>query len=113
MSTQDAAEVAALATLLPFQTGSIASRVLMRSAGGTVTLFAIAAGEGLSEHTTPFEAMALVLEGQLDLTIGGRAFHAGGGDVVRLPAAVPHALTAQAPTRMLLIMIKEPREAGR
>lgn len=90
---------------------AIASRVLAKNGGGNVTLFAFDAGEGLSEHTAPFDALALVLEGSLSITIGGRPVEAGSGTIVRMPANLPHALDATAPTRMLLIMLREPKSA--
>jgi quercetin dioxygenase-like cupin family protein len=84
----------------------IASRVLAKTGGGSVTLFAFAAGEGLTEHTSPFEALVLMLEGVLVLTIGGQAVEARPGDIVRMPANVPHAVEASAASRMLLIMLR-------
>lgn len=86
----------------------IASRVLAKTSGGNVTLFAFDAGEGLSEHTAPFDALVLVLDGALTLTIGGRAVAAEPGTIVRMPANVPHAVDATAASRMLLIMLREP-----
>jgi quercetin dioxygenase-like cupin family protein len=74
-----------------------------------VTLFAFDGGEGLSEHTTPFDALALTLDGALTLTIGGRAVAATPGTIVRLPANVPHAVEATVASRMLLIMLREPK----
>jgi len=85
----------------------IASRVLAKSTGGNVTLFAFDAGEGLTEHTSPFDALVMVLDGELVLTIGGQAVRATPGTVVRMPAAVPHALEAPVPARMLLLMLRE------
>lgn len=90
----------------------IASRVLARTAGGNLTLFAFDRGQGLTEHTSPFEAFALVLEGSLVLTIGGAAVLATPGTVVRLPASVPHAVEAPEASRMLLVMLRE-RGGGR
>ena len=89
----------------------IASRVLAKTTGGNVTLFAFDAGEGLSEHTAPFDALVIVLEGTLALTIGGEAVAATPGTIVRMPAHVPHAVDAAAPARMLLIMLREPKPA--
>ena len=103
-----AAEALRLAELITPTEGGIASRVLAKSGGGSVTLFAFDQGEGLSEHTTPFDALVLVLEGQLKLTIGGTAVTAGPGTIVRMPATVPHSVDASAPTRMLLVMLREP-----
>ena len=89
----------------------IASRVLAKTGGGNVTLFAFDAGEGLSEHTAPFDALVLVLDGALTLNIGGSAVGATPGTIVRMPANVPHAVDATAPSRMLLIMLREPAPA--
>jgi quercetin dioxygenase-like cupin family protein len=85
----------------------IASRVLARAAGGNLTLFAFDAGQELTEHTSPFEALVMVLEGQLTLTIGGRAVAASPGTVVRMPANIPHAVGAPVPARMLLLMLRD------
>ena len=92
MSTIPAAEALSLARLITAVEGGIASRVLAKTAGGTVTLFAFDQGQGLSEHTTPFDALVLVLDGELRLIIGGDPVLAVPGTVVRLPASVPHAL---------------------
>jgi quercetin dioxygenase-like cupin family protein len=83
------------------------SRVLVRSAGGSVTLFAFAAGQELSEHTAPFDALVHVLEGRLELRIGGASVRAGAGEIVLMPAGVPHALVAPEDTKMLLTMLRE------
>ena len=84
----------------------IASRILGKAAGGSVTLFAFDQGQGLTEHSSPFDAFVLVLDGALTLTIGGTPVRANPGTIVRMPADVPHALEAQDPCRMLLIMLK-------
>jgi quercetin dioxygenase-like cupin family protein len=91
--------------------GGIASRVLARTAGGNVTLFAFDAGQGLEEHTSPFDALVLVQEGALTLTIGGEKVRATPGTIVTMPGGVPHALEAPEPTRMLLVMLREPKAA--
>ena len=109
MSTIPAAEALPLADLITPTAQGIASRVLARSGGGNLTLFAFDAGQGLSEHSTPYDALALVLEGELTLTIGGAPVHALPGTVVRMPANVPHAVDAPVPSRMLLLMFKEPK----
>jgi len=85
------------------------SRVLLRTSGGSVTLFAFAAGQELSEHTAPFDALVHVLEGELALTIGGSGQRARVGDMVRMPAGIPHALHAVVDAIMLLTMLR-PRE---
>ena len=84
----------------------IASRILGKAAGGNMTLFAFDAGQGLTEHSSPFDAFVLVLDGALTLTIGGTAVRATPGTIVRLPADIPHAVDAPAACRMLLIMLK-------
>ena len=84
----------------------IASRILMKAGGGSVTLFAFDDGQGLSEHTSPFEALVMVLHGALTLTVGGSPVRATPGTIVRLPGGVPHAVDAPEPARMLLLMLK-------
>jgi len=98
-----------LADLITPTQGGIASRVLAKTGGGNVTLFAFDAGEGLSEHTAPFDALVIVLDGALELTIGGQAVAASPGSIVRMPANIPHAVDATAASRMLLIMLREPK----
>jgi quercetin dioxygenase-like cupin family protein len=82
------------------------SRVLLRTGGGSVTLFAFAAGQELSEHTAPFDALVHVLDGELELTIGGTGQRAKAGEMVRMPAGVPHALRAPGDAIMLLTMLR-------
>ncbi|HVQ42113.1 MAG TPA: cupin domain-containing protein [Vicinamibacterales bacterium] len=101
------AEALTLATLIAPTEQGIAGRVLAKTSGGTVTLFAFDEGQGLSEHTAPFDALAMVLAGALDMTIGGQPVRAVPGTIVRMPANVPHALDATEPTRMLLVMLRE------
>jgi len=104
------AEALVLRALVTPTEQGIASRVLARTPGANITLFAFDAGQGLTEHTTPFEALVLVLEGALTLTIGGAPVRATPGTIVRMPAGVPHAVEAPEPARMLLIMLKEHKE---
>lgn len=85
----------------------IASRVLARTAAGNITLFAFDAGEELSEHTAPFDALALTLSGALVLTIGGLPVRTMPQTIVLMPANVPHAVQATEASRMLLIMLRE------
>jgi quercetin dioxygenase-like cupin family protein len=96
------------ALITPTEHG-IASRVLAKTGGGNVTLFAFAAGQGLEEHTSPFDALVLVLEGEMKLTVGGTDVRATPGSLVRMPGGVPHALEAPEAARMLLIMLREPK----
>lgn len=106
MSNIPAAEALPLAGLITPTEQGIASRILARTAGGSATLFAFDRGQGLTEHTSPFEALVLVLEGELTLTIGGAQVSARPGTIVRMPATIPHAVDAPVASRMLLVMLK-------
>jgi quercetin dioxygenase-like cupin family protein len=105
-------EAIALADLVTPTPKGIASRVLAKQGGSTVTLFAFDAGEALSEHSAPFDALVIVLDGELLLTIGGKAVAAVTGTITRLPANVPHAVDAPVASRMLLVMLKEPPKSS-
>jgi len=102
-----ASEALRLEDLITPTDHGIASRILAKNSGGSVTLFAFGDGEGLSEHTAPFDALVLVLDGALALTIGGQPVEAAPGTIVRMPAGIPHAVDAKVGSRMLLIMLKE------
>jgi quercetin dioxygenase-like cupin family protein len=106
------AEALLIRSLITPTEQGIASRVLARTAGGNLTLFAFDAGQGLTEHTSPFDALVMVLDGALTLTIGGTAVRATPGTIVRMPAGVSHAVEAPEPTRMLLIMLRDRTEGG-
>ena len=106
--TIEAGEAFRLIDLITPAPHGIASRVLAKTSGGNVTLFAFDAGEGLSEHTAPFDALVLVVDGAMTLIIGGNPVTAAPGSIVRMPANVPHAVNADAASRMLLIMLREP-----
>lgn len=108
-TTLPPAEAFTLDSLVTPTEKGIASRVLARTAAGNITLFAFDAGEELSEHTAPFDALALTLSGALTLTIGGQQVRAASQTIVLMPANVPHAVQASEPTRMLLIMLREPK----
>ena len=105
------AEALPLDSLITPTKQGIASRVLARTAGGNITLFAFDAGEELAEHSAPFDALVMALDGALVLTIGGKPVQAAPGTIVLMPAAVPHAVYASEPSRMLLIMLREPKSA--
>jgi quercetin dioxygenase-like cupin family protein len=94
--------------LLDYQSGSVVSRTLVKKATGTLTLFAFDQGEGLSEHSTPHDAVVEVLDGTVEVTIGGEPHRVSEGEGLLLPASVPHALSAITPFKMLLTMIREP-----
>ena len=106
-STLPAGELFALDALVTPTAQGIASRVLARTAAGNITLFAFDAGEELSEHTAPFDALALTLSGELVLTIGGKEVPTAPQTVVLMPANVPHAVRATVASRMMLIMMRE------
>ena len=99
-------EALALQSLVTPTDQGIASRVLAKTGGGNLTLFAFDAGQGLTEHTSPFEALVMVLDGVLDLTISGTLIRAAPGTIVRMPAGVPHAVDAPEAARMLLVMLR-------
>ncbi|MGE5198138.1 MAG: cupin domain-containing protein [Rhodospirillaceae bacterium] len=105
------AEALPLQSLISQADHGIASRILAKTAGGNFTLFAFDAGQGLTEHTSPFDAYVMVLEGELLLSIGGQPVRATPGTIVRMPAGVPHGLEAPEPARMLLLMLREPAAA--
>jgi quercetin dioxygenase-like cupin family protein len=92
--------------LLDYVAGAVVSRTLVQSKAGTVTLFAFDAGQGLSEHSTPYDAMVQVLDGETELIIGGKAVPAGAGDTVVMPANAPHAIRSDKQFKMLLTMIR-------
>lgn len=100
------AEALTLASLITPTPGGIASRILAKTTGGNVTLFAFDAGQGLTEHTTPFDALVMVLDGLIVLTIGGKPVDATPGTVVVMPANVPHGVEARDASRMLLVMLR-------
>jgi quercetin dioxygenase-like cupin family protein len=97
-----------LAGLVNYQDGAIVSREVVSQPTGTVTAFAFDAGEQLSEHTAPFDAMVIVLDGEADIAIGGQVNRVKPGEMIIMPAAVPHALKAVTRFKMLLVMIKKP-----
>ena len=100
------AQVENLVESIDYQDGAVVSRTLVKKATGTVTLFAFDQGEGLSEHTTPFDALVHVLDGKAKITIGGVDHVVGEGEAILMPAEVPHALKAASRFKMLLTMIK-------
>jgi len=126
MSNEETPVVNQVSDMLRYQTGSVVSRVLLKNKGGTVTLFAFSKGEGLSEHTAPFDALVHVIEGEAEIGIGPSELHARNGSVsgeaeigatlqnfqvragelITLPANRPHAVAATTDFKMLLIMIR-------
>ena len=100
-----AAAVVPLLGLAGYQEGAVVSRTLLKRAG-TITLFAFDAGQSLSEHTTPFDAVAHVLEGDAEIIIAGTALRVSAGEMVLMPANQPHAVQARTPFKMMLTMIR-------
>lgn len=95
-----------LNSLLDYQQGSVVSRVLLKKKSGNITLFAFDKGEGLSEHTAPFDAYVQVLEGDAELMISGNPYLLSAGEAIVMPAGEPHSLKAVTAFKMLLVMIK-------
>lgn len=95
-----------MAGLADYQDGSIVSRTVIDKPAGTLTFFAFDKGQGLSEHTTPFDALVYILDGEAEITISGRPLLARQGEMVIMPANEPHALKAPSRFKMLLVMIK-------
>jgi quercetin dioxygenase-like cupin family protein len=106
MSAIARAQVVHLADLAAYQDGAIVSRQITKADAGNVTLFAFDAGQELSEHTAPFDALVHALDGAAEVTISGEVFALRAGDAIVLPAGQPHALKAVARFKMLLTMIR-------
>jgi len=99
-------QVLNLVNLVGYQDGAVVSRTVINQKTGTVTLFSFDEGQGLSEHTAPFDAMAYVLDGEAEVTISGEANLVKAGEMIIMPASKPHALKAVKRFKMLLIMIR-------
>ncbi len=95
-----------LAGLVEYAEGAIVSRTVAESGAGTLTLFAFDGGQSLSEHSAPFDALVVVLDGRAELTIAGQVVAAEAGQLVVMPANVPHAVRAPQRFKMLLIMLR-------
>jgi quercetin dioxygenase-like cupin family protein len=93
--------------MVQYQDSSTVSRILLKKSTGNVTLFAFDAGEALSEHTTPYDALVHVLEGRVEITINQVAYQLSAGETILMPANQPHALRALERFKMLLTMIHE------
>ncbi|HEY81944.1 MAG TPA: cupin domain-containing protein [Dehalococcoidia bacterium] len=99
-------QVLKMLDLIDYQEGAVVSRTLIDKKAGTLTLFAFAEGQGLSEHTAPFDALVYLLDGEAEVTISGKAFHLTAGEMLIMPAGEPHALKAIKKFKMLLVMIR-------
>ncbi len=95
-----------LTSLAEYQTGSVVSKALLAKKSGNITLFAFDKGEGLSEHTAPFDAYVQILDGTADITISGNVHNLSAGEMIIMPANEPHSLKAMEAFKMLLVMIK-------
>lgn len=95
-----------LEKLIDYQTGSVVSKTIIKQPTGTVTFFAFDKGEGLSEHTAPFDALVYLADGEAEITIGGKVNIVKKGEMILMPANQPHALKAKSRFKMLLVMIK-------
>ena len=101
-----AANTVELGNIVSYQAGAVVSRAIVSRKTGTITLFAFDAGQGLSEHTAPFDALVHVLEGKAEIAIDGEPFQLSGGEAILLPANRPHAVRATSRFKMLLVMIR-------
>lgn len=95
-----------LGALVEYQPGAIVSRTLAKSPAGTLTAFAFDTGESLSEHSAPFDAWVTVLDGSVELVIGGKPVVAKEGETVLMPANIPHGVNARERFKMLLTMLR-------
>lgn len=102
---QKVAQVFRLKDIVTYQAGSIVSRMLINTSAGTVTLFAFDVGEGLSEHSAPYDAMLIALDGEVEVRIGGASNHLSEGDMIIMPANIPHAVKPLSKFKMMLVMI--------
>ena len=106
MAEDNKPRVESLKDLINYQDGSVVSREIIRKPTGTITLFAFDDGQGLSEHTAPFDALVQVLDGKVEITISGKLYHLEEGQMIILPAGETHALKALCKFKMLLVMIR-------
>ena len=104
--TDSAPGVTSLADMVDYQTGSVVSRTIIDKKTGTLTLFAFDKGQALSEHTAPFDALVYLIDGDAEVTISGKPFRLGQGEMIVMPANAPHALKALSQFKMLLAMIR-------
>lgn len=95
-----------IAGLVEYQTGSVVSRAVIQKKTGTVTLFAFDEGQGLSEHTAPFDALVCLLDGQAEISISGKPRVLKKGEMIIMPAGEPHSLKAMGAFKMMLVMIR-------
>ena len=102
----DLPPISKLIELVEYQKGSVVSKTLIDNKIKTVTIFAFAEGQGLSEHTAPFDALVSILDGEAEITVAGKPFHLKAGEMITLPADKPHALEAVKQFKMMLVMTR-------
>jgi len=100
------AEVQNLKNLTEYQQGAVVSKEILKKETGTVTLFAFDQGQGLSEHTAPFDALVIIIDGTAEIIISGKSFTVREGEMIIMPANKPHALKANERFKMMLVMIR-------
>jgi len=105
-TTEILAKPSKVKELVAYQTGAVVSRTLVDENAGTVTIFAFDEEQGLSEHTAPYNAMVIALEGEVDIKISGKSFDLKEGEMIIMPANKPHALKAVTKFKMILIMLR-------
>jgi quercetin dioxygenase-like cupin family protein len=105
------AEPVDIGALVAYEDGSVVSNTIHKDAAGTITAFAFDAGEGLSEHTAPFEAFVQIIDGAAEISIAGTPHVVKTGQLLRLPAGIPHGLRAVTRFKMLLVMMKASAQA--
>ena len=106
MSYLDTGKVFGLAELIQYSDGAVVSRTIVANDAGTVTLFAFDEGQGLSEHKAPFDALVQVVDGQGEFIINGKSNIVSNGQLILMPANIPHALKANKPFKMILKMLR-------
>ena len=100
------AQVLTTSELVAYQPDAVVSRTLIDKKASTVTMFAFDEGQGLSEHTSPFDALVQVVDGDTEITLSGKSFHLGAGQMIIMPALEPHAVKALTRMKMLLVMVR-------
>ncbi len=106
-ATDRRGQIIGLATSVDYADGAVVSKTLLDKKAGTLTLFSFDQGQGLSEHVSPYDATVLVTDGEATLVIGGKPVKVKTGEMVIMPANVPHSVQADTRFKMLLIMIRE------
>lgn len=103
---KDKPEVKKLLNEIAYQAGGIVSKQIIKKPNGNLTLFGFDKGESLTEHTSPYEAVVNIVEGEMEIKIGGEPYTVKSGEIIIMPPDVPHGLVANEKTKMLLTMIK-------